>query len=108
MPSTEDCVGFLRCLYKGSGMLLVSLCLVLPGLAFDFVSALPVRPSAAVSGGMQAPDSGKLIEAQAFSGKMLGVEVPDPLGAGDANGGISLQMERPGSGSRRILWRQIQ
>lgn len=86
--------------------------------------------------------SGKLIELEAFSGKMLDAAVLDTNGDGvvddqdqpssgvrfigsvpslggvasngarkiisDSSGGISTLVERPGGGSRRILWRQIQ
>ncbi|WP_443692283.1 pilus assembly protein [Pseudomonas protegens] len=86
--------------------------------------------------------SGKLIELEAFSGKMLDAAVLDTNGDGvvddqdqpssgvryvgtvpslggvasngarkiisDSRGGISTLVERPGGGSRRILWRQIQ
>jgi type IV pilus assembly protein PilY1 len=87
--------------------------------------------------------TGKLVELEAFSGKMLNYAVLDTNGDGlvdmkdsissgviftggiptlnaivnnasrkilnDSSGGISTQVEKPGSGgSRRIMWRQIQ
>ncbi|MGE8399251.1 MAG: hypothetical protein ACN6NZ_04880 [Burkholderiales bacterium] len=62
------------------------------------------------------PDSntggGKLIELQAFSGKMLDAAVADTHGTRksirDSSAGISARVEKTGGGSRRILWRQIQ
>jgi len=72
--------------------------------------------------------SGKLLEQEAFSGKMLdaavlgidGIDGTDGnngdgvagQGAGkiirDSSGGINTRVERPDGGGRRILWRQIQ
>lgn len=65
---------------------------------------------------IDGPDSNtgsrKLIELQAFSGKMLDAAVAHPHGSGkitrDSSGGISTRVEKNGGGSRRILWRQIQ
>lgn len=56
--------------------------------------------------------SGKLIELQAFSGKMLDAAVAHTHGTGkiirDSNGGIGTRVDKNDGGSRRILWRQIQ
>ncbi|MCL9658147.1 hypothetical protein L2088_25860 [Pseudomonas protegens] len=56
--------------------------------------------------------SGKLIELQAFSGKMLDAAVAYIHGTGkiirDSSGGISPRVDKNDGGSRRILWRQIQ
>lgn len=56
--------------------------------------------------------SGKLIELQAFSGKMLDAAVAHSHGTGkiirDSNGGIGTRVDKNDGGSRRILWRQIQ
>ncbi|WP_420793989.1 hypothetical protein [Pseudomonas idahonensis] len=56
--------------------------------------------------------SGKLIELQAFSGKMLDAAVAYTHGTGkiirDSNGGIGTRVDKNDGGSRRILWRQIQ
>lgn len=56
--------------------------------------------------------SGKLIELQAFSGKMLDAAVAYTHGTSkiirDSSGGISPRVDKNDGGSRRILWRQIQ
>lgn len=63
--------------------------------------------------------SGKLLEQEAFSGKMLDAAVLGNNGDGvagqgagkiisDSSGGINTRVERPDGGGRRILWRQIQ
>lgn len=86
--------------------------------AQGLISPQPPEPDAACV----RRGSGKLLELEAFSGKMLDAAVLGTdgnngdgvagQGAGkiisDSSGGINTRVERPGGGGRRILWRQIQ
>lgn len=112
--------------FPGTATVAFGVSLVLDGASDLDSSIQPLEPDDACS----SRGSGKFLELEAFSGKMLDAVVLGTNGDGvvgdqarssggvasqglgkiinDSSGGASPLVERPGGGGRRILWRQIQ